>query len=469
MPASKGPNHLSNNHSSSNLSTTLTEAEVYIPPLSSWTKKQAKNVNIDFVLTQKQQQSNAKELSARQPPPSTTTKKPIPTTEEAIKKSKRQRITLNYDSTFKYTFYSQTRDKVIQSNSLLQLQDYDETASLLLLGTGTTESESSSNSIASLMEEGLFWLDVCASTDAEMELISKIFNIHPLTMEDIQESDLETREKIEMYENYIFITTKCLHYLPNRSHSHCPSLIDSTSLFLVIFEDFILSFHRKQTKSIKKVLRRIQAVKGLFQMTTEWIMYALLDAVTDEYAPRVAEIEQEVDSIEDLVLTNFTYTAIIELDPFMRRIADCKKAVTKLNRLLAPKSEMIKDLVRRSTERMKSYTLLYMRDVLDHALQMLQQLENYNESLERSHVNYLAQINIELSHASNRLNEVMKKMTACTIVVTPLNLIAGIWGMNVKVPGFDARESYFPFYSILALMCFAAILTAYISRRFSWI
>src|SRR5690606_3608995 len=105
------------------------------------------------------------------------------------------------------------------------------------------------NSIAKLMEDGLFWLDVCASTDADMELISKIFNIHPLTLEDIQESDLETREKIEMYENYIFITTKCLHYLPNRP---MPSVIDSTSMFLVIFEDFILSFHRKQTKSIKR-------------------------------------------------------------------------------------------------------------------------------------------------------------------------------------------------------------------------
>lgn len=306
---------------------------------------------------------------------------------------------------------------------------------------------------------------MCGATDADMHNISKVFNIHPLTIEDIQEAEDESREKVEMYENYMFFACKCLHYAPSKQRQ-CN--LEYASIFLIVYDNCILSFHKKQLKSIKTVIGRTFAVQNVFEMTPEWILYALLDATTDEYKPTIRNVESQVDSIEETILENFSFNRESQLDPLMCRIAGAKRTVTKLNRLLVPKAEMIKDLLRKNPSRFQEYTMLYLRDILDHALRMLQQLDSYSESLERSHNNYLAQISIELSEASNRLNTVMKKMTACTIVIMPLNLIASIWGMNVTVPGYGQSTNYIPFFAILLFMSMAVIITAGISRHFHW-
>ena len=389
----------------------------------------------------------------------------IDSSNERLTPSSNKNVPFSYDYCKKFTLYSQHRSLFIQSDSL---DDLNLEGSCLLADLQNQDSPSS------LLEEGLVWVDVCGASDAELEQLAHCFSIHPLTIEDIQEGESETREKFEIYQNYMFFAAKCLR--PS-SQKRPGGNLEYSSLFIVMFENFILSFHRTSLAPILVVMRRIFAVKEVVEaMTAEWILYSLLDATTDEYKPSVVAVQQQVDSIEDTILGIFSFspshlsitTSTSPPDPLMCRIASAKRTVTRLNRLLIPKVEMLKDLLRKGNSKFKEYTFLYMRDILDHALRMIQQLDSYGESLERSHNNYLAQINIELGETSNQLNLVMKKMTACTIVIMPLNLIASIWGMNVAVPGYGQSGSYWPFFAILVFMMAAVLLTAVISKRFHW-
>jgi hypothetical protein len=84
---------------------------------------------------------------------------------------------------------------------------------------------------------------------------------------------------------------------------------------------------------------------------------------------------------------------------------------------------------------------LYLSDIQDHLITMTQNLNHYEKILSRSHSNYLAQISIEMTDANNQINDVLSKMTALGTVLIPMNLVTGLWGMNVHVPGQDAPVS----------------------------
>jgi magnesium transporter len=96
---------------------------------------------------------------------------------------------------------------------------------------------------------------------------------------------------------------------------------------------------------------------------------------------------------------------------------------------------------------------------------MTQNLNHYEKILSRSHSNYLAQISIEMTEANNQINDVLSKMTALGTVLIPMNLVTGLWGMNVHVPGQDVLEGYTWFVSILGGLALFAIVGGWVTFR----
>lgn len=321
-------------------------------------------------------------------------------------------------------------------------------------------------SIEALKAEPFFWIDVNGPTESDLALLAEVFGVHPLTVEDIQMED--AREKCEIFEKYLFISIRALDYQysgvsANRPHHMQPS---PASIYMIVFGTHIITLHTQPILTVRNVLRRIQPLKKLFELTADWVAYALLDDVVDEFMPSLRKIELEVDSIDDLVLV----LSQSDQAEMLRRIGRARKRVTHLMRLLNPKTDVIKALAKRCPDRLKPHTLLYIRDIQDHVLTMSQNLDHYSETLNRSHNNYLAQISIELNAASNRMDVVVKKLTAAAFFLLPLSLISSIWGMNVPVPGDgNFAHNFLPFFTIITAMVAIVIIMYFIARRQDWL
>ncbi|GAA6000979.1 hypothetical protein JCM10207_007354 [Rhodosporidiobolus poonsookiae] len=297
-------------------------------------------------------------------------------------------------------------------------------------------------------EANTWWLDVMCPTDSEMKVLSKVFGIHPLTTEDIQME--ETREKIELFRNYYFVCFRSFEQDP-----YSPTYLEPLNMYIIVFREGTLSFHFRGTPHPQNVRRRIKQLKDYINVTSDWISYALIDDITDAFGPLIQNIEYEVDSIDELVLI----LKEAEQSDMLRRIGTCRKKVMGLLRLMGNKADVVKGLSKRCNENWsvapKSDIGLYLSDIQDHITTSTQNLTHYEKILSRSHSNYLAQISIEMTDANNQINDVLSKLTALGTVLIPMNLVTGLWGMNVHVPGQDVENLHWFFGIVGCLVAFA--------------
>ncbi|GAA5977963.1 hypothetical protein JCM10908_004178 [Rhodotorula pacifica] len=297
-------------------------------------------------------------------------------------------------------------------------------------------------------EANTWWLDVTCPTDQEMKTLSKVFGIHPLTTEDIQME--ETREKIELFRNYYFVCFRSFEQDP-----YSPTYLEPLNMYIIVFREGTLS----------NVRRRIKQLKDYINVTSDWISYALIDDITDAFGPLIQNIEYEVDSIDELVLI----LKEAEQSDMLRRIGTCRKKVMGLLRLMGNKADVVKGLSKRCNENWsvapKSDIGLYLSDIQDHITTSTQNLTHYEKILSRSHSNYLAQISIEMTDANNQINDVLSKLTALGTVLIPMNLVTGLWGMNVNVPGQQAAGLNW-FFGILGCLAAFAVVGAFLTYRF---
>nr|XP_018261675.1 magnesium transporter [Kwoniella dejecticola CBS 10117]OBR83833.1 magnesium transporter [Kwoniella dejecticola CBS 10117] len=302
-------------------------------------------------------------------------------------------------------------------------------------------------------EQFTWWLDVLSPTDEEMRMLSRVFGIHPLTTEDILLE--ETREKIELFRNYYLVCFRSFDQDP-----YSQTYLEPLNMYIIVFREGTLSFHFRGTPHPQNVRRRIKHLKDYISVTSDWISYALIDDITDAFGPLIQSIEYEVDSIDELVLI----LKEAEQSDMLRRIGTCRKKVMGLLRLMGNKADVVKGLAKRCNEQWlvapKSDIGLYLSDIQDHLITMTQNLNHYEKILSRSHSNYLAQISIEMTDANNQINDVLSKLTALGTVLIPMNLVTGLWGMNVHVPG-EGVEGLKWFGGILGCLAAFAVLGAW--------
>eukprot|EP00158_Paraphelidium_tribonemae_P006441 Partr_v1_DN27818_c0_g1_i3_m22471 putative CorA family metal ion transporter len=332
-----------------------------------------------------------------------------------------------------------------------------------IIESTTFEGLSKFKPLEDLLRSQYFWIDVEAPTADDMKCFANIFNIHPLTVEDIITQG--TREKFEMYKAYYYIC-----YCAFDQNPDSPTYMESFNVNLLIYSNFVISFHSYPLQTVRNVIRRLDLLKSYLKITTHWINYAILDDITDQYLPLIQSLEMEVDSIDDLVLV----ISQTEQADMLRRIAHARKRVMTLQRLLVAKSDVLRVLMKRLEgmanggptattvsdltpvyAAMLKDTCLYLGDVQDHVITMVQTLGHIDTTLNRCHSNYLAQINIELTTSSNTANDAVAKLTGLASILVPLNVVTGLWGMNVHVPGQNtgsADEGYAWFIAICVSM-----------------
>lgn len=317
-----------------------------------------------------------------------------------------------------------------------------------------------------------FWLDILSPTETEMRVLSKTFGIHALTAEDIMMQ--EAREKVELFRNYYFI-----NYRTFEQDMNSEDFLEPVNMYVIVFREGVLSFHFSMAPHPANVRRRIRQLKDYLILSSDWISYAIIDDITDVFQPLIQSIEDEVDDIDDTILQlhsgnkdmapnnpsasgreamneKRSEAGGIENAPsggdMLRRVGECRKKVMGLYRLLGNKADVIKGFAKRCNEQWevapKSEIGLYLGDIQDHILTMTSNLSHYETLLSRAHSNYLAQINIRMNERQEKTADVLGKLTVLGTIVLPMNIICGMWGMNVKVPGQEIDNLYWFWSSI---------------------
>jgi magnesium transporter len=193
------------------------------------------------------------------------------------------------------------------------------------------------------------------------------------------------------------------------------------------------------------------------------------DNIVDSFGPVIHEVELETEAIEDQVFV----TRLEDVSTLFRQMGETRKRVMQLMRLLGGKADVIKGFAKRCNEQYsvtpRGEIGLYLGDIQDHVVTMMSNLGHFEKLLGRSHSNYLAQLNVDNLVAGNRANRVLGKLTLIATVLVPLNLMCGLFGMNVPVPGGVTGGDLTWFFGILGVMG-AVILTGIITaRRFHYI
>ena len=307
-------------------------------------------------------------------------------------------------------------------------------------------------------DSGVWWLDVFNPSEDEVDALAKAFSIHPLTREDI--NTREAREKVELFKQYYFVCFRSFFQMDKASEDY----LEPVHVYMVVFREGIVTFTFSPSPHAANVRKRIGRLRDYMALTADWICYAMIDNIVDTFGPVITSIELETDQIEDQVFV----ARAEDFSSLLRQIGECRKKVMSLMRLLGGKADVIKGFAKRCNEQYevtpRGEIGLYLGDIQDHVVTMMSNLGHFEKMLGRSHSNYLAQLSVDNIAQGNRANKVLGKITLLATILVPLNLITGLFGMNVQVPGKNATGLEW-FFGILGVIGGLIVVCLVIARR----
>ncbi len=306
---------------------------------------------------------------------------------------------------------------------------------------------------AHTLEECLAYRDRPAVTwinvdGLNVELVAKLgqsFGVPSMVLEDILNTD--HRPKMEDFDNNLYFVLKMLHCQPHRHDI----LIEQVSF--VLGPNFLLSFQEREGDVFDPVRARLKNGKGhLRHSGPDYLAYALLDAVVDNYFLVLEHLEERIESLEEAVLNDPTPDTA-------RQIHHLKREMIFLHKAVWPLREVVTGLGREEVELITPTTRQHLRDIYDHVIQVIETVEVFREML-------AGLLEVYLSTVSNRMNEIMKVLTIIATIFIPLTFISGIYGMNFYIP-----EVHWPwgYPAILAVMFLIAAAMLVYFRRKRWL
>lgn len=241
-----------------------------------------------------------------------------------------------------------------------------------------------------------------------LQELAAAFELHPLVLEDIVNT--EQRPKLEDYGSYLFVVLKRLDW--SRTHE-----LEAEQISLVLGKGFVLVFQESPEPLFPRVLEDLRKGTGRLRKNgSDFLAYRLLDSIVDQYFSILEQFGESVEQLEDRVVSG-------ESDDALHAVHRLKRQVIILRKVIWPLREVVSRLGRAESRLVRESTLLYLRDVHDHTVQIMETTEMYRDVLGGLQEIYLSSL-------SNKLNEAMKVLTMIATLFIPLTFIAGIYGMN---------------------------------------
>ncbi len=300
---------------------------------------------------------------------------------------------------------------------------------------------------SSQSDSTLTWVRVQGVHDiAPLKHVAAGFHLHPLVLEDLVNT--EQRAKLEDYDQYLFLVLKNINW-DKKTRS-----LRTEQISLILGRNFVLSFQEGIHDLFQAVHARLHNDKGrLRTQGSDYLFYALLDAVVDHYFFVLEALGEEIEELEERVIEHTRQESLQSLHELKREMILLRKAIWPLR-------EVVGQLSRGESSLIDPTTRVYLRDVYDHTVQIVETIETYREML-------TSILEIYLTSLSNKLNEIMKVMAMIATLFIPLTLIAGIYGMNFKyMPELEWTWGY-PLVLAFMALCSGGMLLFF--RRKHWL
>ena len=267
------------------------------------------------------------------------------------------------------------------------------------------------------------WINVDGLDQVRViEKLGSYYGIHPLTLEDILNTG--QRPKMEDYESYIYTVLKMMLLDEIKEEI----IIDQVSI--ILGPNYILSFQEREGDVFNPIRERLKnPASRLRKNGVDLLAYSLIDAVVDNYFLILEHFGDEIEELEEELI-------IYPLPETLKAIQRYKRDMITLRRSIWPLRELINSLQRTESGLIKESTQLYLRDVYDHTIQVIDSIEAFRDILS-------SMVDVYLSSLSNRMNDIMKVLTIIATIFIPLTFIAGVYGMNFEyMPELEWRWGY---------------------------
>jgi magnesium transporter len=289
------------------------------------------------------------------------------------------------------------------------------------------------------------WIGLYRPAESQLLTLAEEFGLHPLALEDAIVA--HQRPKLERYGDILFVVLRAARYLDETEE------VDFGELHVFVGPNFILTVRHSESPDLAAVRQRMEADPDLLRRGTEAVLYAILDAVVDGYAPVVAGLQNDIDEIESQVFSG---------DPKVsRRIYELSGEVIEFQRATRPLLGMLRALMAGFDKYGTDEELQrYLRDVADHATTVVERVDGFRQMLQdilTVNATLVSQQQNEemkgLTEASYAQNEEVKKVSAWAAILFAPTLIGTVYGMNFRhMPELHWAFGY-PFALVLMLLC----------------
>ena len=290
------------------------------------------------------------------------------------------------------------------------------------------------------------WVNIDGLHDTKLlGAVGSVFGLHPLVLEDMLNT--EERPKIEDYGDYTFIAVKQL-FIDEKTGE---PVTDHQNI--ILGKGFVISAGESRTRIFDPIRERLESGVRLRKMGADYLAYALLDAIVDNYFDVLERQGEMIEKVEEVLVSSPDRTTL-------NKILDTKNDMLYIHKNIWPLREVANLLERGESSLISHETRVYLRDLYDHVMQALDTTEIYRDILS-------GLLDVYLSSVSNRMNEIMKVLTIISTIFIPLTFLAGIYGMNFSnMPELGWRWGYF---ALLGVMAVLALLMLDFFKRKKWL
>lgn len=283
----------------------------------------------------------------------------------------------------------------------------------------------------------------------QVETIARIgnhYNLHPLTLEDILNTD--QRPKMDDYEDYIYVVLKMFFYDEDQHE------LMAEQVSIIFRPGLVISFQEKEGDVFEPIRERMRNTKSkIIKHGSDYLAYALIDAIVDHYFVVLERIGERIEVLQEQLVEQPD-------NQVLRDIHQLKREIVFLRRAAWPLREVINRMEREESPLIQGTTVVYLRDVYDHIMQVIDTIETFREMTS-------GMIDIYLTSISNRMNEVMKVLTIIATIFIPLTFIVGVYGMNFHY--MPELEWHWGYYTVLLVMAaIAGAMIVYFKKK-RWI
>ena len=291
----------------------------------------------------------------------------------------------------------------------------------------------------------LLWVDIEDPEDVDVECLLEVFELHPLTVEDCIMPNV--RPKLEEFERYLLVVLQGIR-------RNTEGRLRPIELDLCVGENFLITVRTEPIKVVDEDRILVEKKSPIIKRGADFLFYSLADSLIDSYFPILDEVEAKVDELETRLLQDSTQTTLVNLFGVYNELM-------VLRRTLTPHREILSRLNRGDLPFIKPSNAIYFRDIYDHLLRMSDLVDGCREVTTMALEAYATIV-------SNRLNEIMKTLTALATLALPLVIVTGIYGMNFSEhPLLHSMRVVIHAVSLLSLVSIPVMI--YFFRKYRWL